>query len=392
MASSLFFSVGSIGLSKRGKRSPSTILMAARHNRRAEQNERGSRANINPELSHLNQRLRGPSTAEEVAALARTIMAAAGVAVDKLRKDYTQAVELLFSLPPDTTINTQEYFERCVVWVERHFGAGNILSADVHRDEAAPHCHVLVLPLVDGQMRGANLLALSHVARLRDDFDKEVAKHYGMRKAARLDGVSRGALAVAVLDRLKASGDPVMRSPVWNEVRAAVERDPAPFAQALGVEVAKPSKKLRTVTEILISKGKKTAEDRNLGFKAKKQQNLSCVGFPSSPPSFQPQEPQIEQPVIEPQVVADEVPVVTAVDGAEVELHQVELHQVELHQVDGLTRIREDDMAAGQWCEELGEWIAPTHKSKAGRAAADAWVAQALAHSAARNRWEGPPA
>lgn len=109
MASSLFFSVGSIGLSKRGKRSPSTILMAARHNRRAEQNERGSRANINPELSHLNQRLRGPSTAEEVAALAHTLMAAAGVAVDKLRKDYTQAVELLFSLPPDAAINTQEY-------------------------------------------------------------------------------------------------------------------------------------------------------------------------------------------------------------------------------------------------------------------------------------------
>ena len=386
MASSLFFSVGSIGLSKRGKRSPSTILMAARHNRRAEQNERGSRANINPELSHLNQRLRGPSTAEEVAALAHTLMAAAGVAVDKLRKDYTQAVELLFSLPPDTAINTREYFERCVVWVERHFGAGNILSADVHRDEAAPHCHVLVLPLVDGQMRGANLLALSHVARLRDDFYKEVAKHYGMRKAARLDGVSRGALAVAVLDRLKSSGDPVMRSPVWNEVRAAVERDPAPFAQALGVDVAKPSKKLRTMAEVFTSKGKKTAEDRNLGFKAKKDRNLSCVGFPSSPPSFQPHEPQIEQPVIEPQVVADEVPVVTAVD---VPAGRIEADD---SQPDGLTRIREDDMAAGQWCEELGEWIAPTHKGKAGRAAADAWVAQALAHSAARNRWEGPPA
>ena len=86
--------------------------------------------------------------------------------------------------------------------------------------------------------------------------------------------------------------------------------------------------------------------------------------------------------MIEPQVVADEVPVVTAVDGLEVDLHQP----------DDLTRIREDDMAAGQWCEELGEWIAPTHKGKAGRAAADAWVAQALAHSAARNRWEGPPA
>lgn len=383
MASTIFFAVGGIGQSKRKKGAPSTILIAARHNKRAEQNERGSRANINPDLSRLNQRLRGPATAEEVAALAQTLMAAAGVAVDKLRKDYTQAVELIFSLPPDTTINTVEYFERCVVWVGQHFGSDNILSADVHHDEAAPHCHVLVLPLVDGRMSGATLLARANLQRLNADFLQKVGKHYGMRKATRLDGVSRSALAVAVLERLKASGDPVMRSPIWNEVRAAIGRDPQPFAISLGVEVSKPEKKLRTMAEVFTSKGKKTAEDRNLGFEAQKDRNLSCVGFAPSPPSIPHQEPNPEQPVAEPQVVAAEVPVVTAV---------VESNQVESNQIEGFSRIRDNDMATGQWCEELGEWIEAPPKRKTGRAAADAWVAEALAQSAARSRWEGPPA
>lgn len=159
VASSLYFSVGTIGLSTKGGRKPSSIVMAARHNMRASQNERGERANINPALSHLNRHLRGPSTPEMVAAVALSTMAAAGVAVDKLRKDYAQAVELLFSLPPDTQIDTGRYFVACVEWAERRFGAGHILSADVHHDETAPHCHVLVLPLVDGRMVGSALVA-----------------------------------------------------------------------------------------------------------------------------------------------------------------------------------------------------------------------------------------
>ena len=89
MASELFFSVKTIGLSKQRGRKPSTIAMAARHNMRASQSERGAREHINPALSHLNEHIHGPDTPEAVAALAQTLMAGAGVAVDKLRKDYT---------------------------------------------------------------------------------------------------------------------------------------------------------------------------------------------------------------------------------------------------------------------------------------------------------------
>jgi hypothetical protein len=169
----LFFSVGTIGLSTRSGRSPSTLLSAARHNKRAQQRERGSRWHIDAALSYKNENLVGPDTPEGVAALARTMMEAAGVA--KLRRDYTQAIELLFSMPPDTPIDTGVYFRRCVDWAGGKFGAGNILSADIHRDESAPHCHVLVLPLVAGKMCGSALVAKGETAKLRESFGREVA-------------------------------------------------------------------------------------------------------------------------------------------------------------------------------------------------------------------------
>lgn len=68
-----------------------------------------------------------PNTPEAVAALARKLMADAGVG--KLRKDHAQAIELLFSLAPDTAINLGDYFRRCVAWTGEKLGVSNVLSA-----------------------------------------------------------------------------------------------------------------------------------------------------------------------------------------------------------------------------------------------------------------------
>lgn len=393
MASSLFFSVGTIGMSTKGGHKPSSIVMAARHNMRASQNERGARAHINPARSHLNRHLRGPSSPEAVAALALSIMADAGVAVDKLRKDYTQAIELLFGLPADTLIDTGRYFESCVEWVERRFGAGRILCADVHHDEPAPHCHVLVLPLAEGRMVGASIVARAELVKMRDEFFLAVGRPFGLQKAARIDGAGRAALAAAVLDRLNASGDPAMRSAAWQEVRRAIERDPAPFAVALGVEVAKPSKRLRTMAEVFISKGKKTAEDRNLGFKAKKDRNLSCVGFaqsqaPIPPAELQNCEPQDrEHGEVSATMTPSPSPSPSPAPGPAPRPRPRPAQPSPSVPDEGQTfaRIRDDDMEANHWCEELGEWVESVGKPRLGRRAmADAWVAQALSGRVAR--------
>ena len=411
MASELFFSVKTIGLSKQRGRKPSTIAMAARHNMRASQSERGAREHINPALSHLNEHIHGPDTPEAVAALAQTLMAGAGVAVDKLRKDYTQAIELLFSLPADTTIDTGLYFGACVDWVRARFGSVNILSADTHRDEPMPHCHALLLPLVGGRMAGAALVARAELAAMRDDFHSKVGKLYGLKKAARMDGATRGALVSAVLQRLNTTGDPMMRSAAWMAIRKAIERDPEPFAQALGVEVAAPARKLRTMAEIFTSKGRKTAEDQSLGFKpqkqslgfkAKKDRSLSCVGFahsstPTATPDPEPKqatawteglvqdraEDQAEgRPAPAPPARAERPPPPRPQPARPPESND------EDHHGQTVTRVRDEDMRSGHWSEDLGEWVAaPSKGVGAARTTADVWVSSVL--QGRHERWRG---
>ncbi len=258
MSSNYLFSVGTIGLSKRCGRKPSTLLQAARHNRREIQAELGANGRIDASRMVLNETLAGPDSSADVVALARSLMAAAGVDAGKLRKDHVQAIEILFSLPADTAIVDGLYFRRCAEWAGEHFGVVNILSADIHRDESTPHCHVLVLPMVGGRMRGGDLIDHAGLRKLRESFYRDVAKNFGLKKPiGRMFGAARGEAVKAVLDALESAQDAILASCLWVTVKRDIERDPAPFVAALGIEVqALARKPKRTMAEIFTSPGK----------------------------------------------------------------------------------------------------------------------------------------
>lgn len=291
MAGAFFFSVGTIGLSTREGRKPSTLLKAASHNRRQIQAELGARSHIDSTRTRLNETIAGPDTPAGVVALALALMTGAGVVPDKLRKDHAQAVELLFSLAPDTTVNTGEYFRGCANWVGEQFGSVNILSADIHRDEAAPHLHILVLPLVAGRMCGSVLITRPRLAKLRTAFAHDVAQKFGLKAPpGRMAGAMRGQAVRLVLERLESTRDAILNSALWQCTRQAIERDPAPYVSALGIELsAAPSgHKPKTMAQIFTSPGKGPKVEARLkpiGFEittdgtAPKHRNLSCVGF-----------------------------------------------------------------------------------------------------------------
>lgn len=255
--------IGAVGLSRCGGRKPSTLAQAAGHNLRAEQNERGARAHIDPSRTHENRILHGPDAPAKVVALAHSKMAAAGVDVAKLRRDYVQCIELLVGLPPGSGVAECEFFAAAVAWAGERYGAGNLLSAVVHKDEAAPHLHVLVLPLVGGKMCGKELKSAQVLQQTTRDFFEKVARRFGLRQPERVNHAQRAALARAVLARLEGTLDPCVRSVTWPAVRTAIEREPQPFAEALGVAPETKPKRLRTMAEIFTSRGKKTAEDRS---------------------------------------------------------------------------------------------------------------------------------
>lgn len=321
MASEYMFAVGTIGCSTRKGRKASTLLAAASHNRRTIQAELGSKGHIDPNRTALNETIFGPSTPQGVVALATSKMVEAGIDVQKLRKDYTQAIELLFSLPSRAVVDDRKYFGRCLEWTGERFGLTTILSADIHRDESTLHCHVLVSPLVDGKMRGSALVGRAATAELRDSFYRDVAKKFGLSKpTGKMTGVNRAVASRIVLGALESSQDAILRSALWVAVRREIERNPGPYVESLGIEL-KPQTvaRTRTMSQIFTSSGKgpkteRLDEPRSLqrdlkpigfvkgqapasmapvmkpiGFEMStgEDRNLSCVGFDHSTPTSQ---------------------------------------------------------------------------------------------------------
>ncbi len=243
---------------------PGIIKKAARHNQRSIQAEIVASISIDPTRSHLNESLAGPATADKVAQLAKDLMAAAGVT--KPRKDAVLGIEIVFSLPPASAIDDRAFFSDCTNWACAYFGgAQNILSADIHRDEATPHCHVLILPLIDGRMNGSDMIGgKKKLMDMQSQFHEVVAARYGLRKApARLSSPAKLAASTAVLNRLRQTDDKALQSAAWPSFRAVIENDPRPFLQSMGIEVATRNKKRKSMTAIFTSKGKGAQKEAN---------------------------------------------------------------------------------------------------------------------------------
>lgn len=227
------------------------LLAAARHNRRAIAAELRNAGHIDPNRSSSNIRLRGADTPEDIVSEAKAMLA--GV---RLRRD-NKIVEVLFSLPAGTEIPLKPYFEACTTWAESHFSC-HVLSSDIHLDEACPHCHVLLLPLQGGKMNGSKVVGYrAQMTAHQECFHKEVGAAFGLpRRQPRLVGNAKKALARAVIDQLKGAGDNITKSAVWVQAQQAINDNPQPWAEFLGLDVPEPPKRRRSFTAIMTSPGK----------------------------------------------------------------------------------------------------------------------------------------
>ena len=360
------------------------ITAAARHNRREIQAEHGANLSIHPERSAQNQTIAGPATADAVGQLARDLMAQAGVDIKRLRKDAVRCVEFVFSLPPGYPVDAGAYFSDCLEWVRRTYD-GHVLSADVHHDEAASHCHVLLLPLLQGRMVGSGVVGdRRQLAAAQNSFHTEVAAAHGLQKApARLAGASKEQAAALVLKKLHALSDPVLRSAAWPVVRNAIVTDPRPWLQALGIVCEAVKKPLKTMVQIFTSKGKGARKEKPIGFEAgknasaglnpigfegqEKQQSLCTVGFAAQTPPVTSLAPAPAPQPPAPMPTCSAAPVAPAPAPAHVES----------------VRVRDSEYSAQQFDPDTGEFIRLPAPAPKRRDMADSLVQAALARRAA---------
>ena len=153
------------------------IKRASKHNLREIAREIGGYGGIDGRRVLLNQVLRGATTAEGVAAAAAELLKQVKTTI---RKDAVICIEVLFSLRPGSQVNQQAFFADSLAWIDAYFKVP-VVSAVVHNDEGAPHLHVLIVPLVDGCMRGSDLVSSRYkLIALHADFHEVVGKPHGM--------------------------------------------------------------------------------------------------------------------------------------------------------------------------------------------------------------------
>lgn len=318
------------------------IAIAARHNLREIQAEIGADSHIDPSKSSLNVVLRGAGRAADVAAEAVRLMEQAQLK-RPLQKNGVHGLEILFSLPPLSGIVEVDYFSDAVAWAELFFEIP-ILSAVIHNDEAAPHCHVIMLPLFDGRMIGSALVGnRTRLLSMQADFYAKVGQGYGLKRGEptkRYSGVARVSAAdrvVAALRRTKNSlDDPAIRDALRD---AIAETMPVHLMELLGLDMPEVrTPKPKTFTSIMIQNKPERRNKKPIGngkgkkpigfatvISTPKDQTLSCVGF---------QFPQLPIP-------PDKAPL-----------------------QDEYCRESEIGQAANYWDEDRGEFIRPPTKTK----------------------------
>ena len=233
------------------------VNVAAAHNKRERWSQISEGSTLHAERG--TKVVFGPTTASGVAEDARRKVSQAGIT--KIRKNGVYAIELIATLKSGTGIDEDAYFFDCMAWVRGRFGGSeNLLSADIHRDESEPHMHMLVLPLVDGRLRGSDLVGGPGKFRgHRQSFAEDVCSKYGLIVGTRvLRGDAKRDAADWIFAQLENDQDSILSSAEWPPVRRSIKRDPEPFLAAVGgnaVSFLKPVKH-RTMVEIFTGRGK----------------------------------------------------------------------------------------------------------------------------------------
>jgi hypothetical protein len=154
------------------------IKLAARHNLRELAFGKGGYNGIDARRTKQNYILRGANNAADVASYAQSLMDDAGI--KSPRKDAVLGLEIVISLPLNSEIDIKPFFRDSLAWVHAYFQVP-VVSAVVHLDESASHCHFIIVPIVNGHMNGSHLIGYKKkLHAMQADFNLKVGENYGL--------------------------------------------------------------------------------------------------------------------------------------------------------------------------------------------------------------------
>ena len=251
--STLFFNIEKIN-------SFSQLKSAFRHNKREIQKELGANSHIDASKICQNYSLIDSIPTPDLLQKMRDSIELFEESTGKrIRRDAVLALEAVFSLPANRIdFDIRQFFTDCLTWINEKLSPATVLTADVHLDEANPHMHVILSCVTPTKLIGSFLKGNKekYYERNQDFFDI-VASRYGLSlPPAKLYKTDRDKIAKVSILKIESTGDPMTKSPHYSLIRAMIQQNPVPFATNLGIPIQTTAKKMRTVVQIMTSKGK----------------------------------------------------------------------------------------------------------------------------------------
>lgn len=157
----------------------------AHHNYRTQETP-----NADPALRHLNQELINHEQRSYWDLASERI---AELQLPRLRKDAVRCVEVLLTaseekFPKDPVtgqradIRGSQWVQDNVVFLQKRYGAENVIGCMLHQDESTPHLHALVVPVTQQQRLSArDLFSPVALRQLQTDYANAMAP-YGLKR------------------------------------------------------------------------------------------------------------------------------------------------------------------------------------------------------------------
>jgi len=225
-----------------------TLRLAEIHNKRILIGYHGPENNIDPSKSHLNEEL----VTCDVDFTSKAISFIKNRGLDLNHYSYKKknrgfAIEFLFSVTHGFNCDFYSLYSDCLTWLENYYPECPIIHAIIHFDEGTPHMHVLLVPLLNGNLQADKIKRFKSVnyARNRSLFEF-LGKKYGLSPHAYLKGAAKKKGAELAYQAYKKLNDEQVRAYLDNAIVQSINARPEIYLNSFGIPLDEAMKNIKT--------------------------------------------------------------------------------------------------------------------------------------------------
>jgi hypothetical protein len=215
-----------------------TIALAEAHNLRKITAEFKTFKHIDRNRSHLNVEL-VPSGDQPLTQKVLKMVKDAGIDPDKgVNKRFAKAyaIEWVFTATHGFTCDFESLYKDCLDWLTVRYPTCPIVHAVIHYDEADPHLHVIMVPIVGKNLPSSKLLGYKGICRNRnEDLFKAIGQKYGFTSGEILKGSAKRWASETAIEACEKLNGHEFRVQLWQPLMQAIRTRPEPFLKALNI-------------------------------------------------------------------------------------------------------------------------------------------------------------